>query len=293
MLALFFALALPCHTLAADKLPVVVSFSILADLVNVVGGERVNVSSLVGPNEDAHVFEPRPSDSKNIVQAKLVVLNGLDFEPWAQKLVKSSGYKGPVVQATDGIKPLRLPAHKSHGHGELDPHAWQNPTNVAHYVRNIATALTQVDAAGASTYEANAKAYVQQLQALDAWAKEQFGAIELAKRKVITSHDAFGYLGVHYQIGFLAPQGLSTDAQPSAKQVASLIRQIKRENIKAVFVENMSNPKLLTQLSKEAGVQPGATLYADALSGPNEPAATYLQMMRHNITQLAQGIKQN
>jgi zinc/manganese transport system substrate-binding protein len=292
-LALVLALLLPTHGLAADKLPVVASFSILADLVQVVGGERVNVVSLVGPNEDAHVFEPKPSHSKSIAQAKLVVINGLGFEPWAQKLVKSSGYKGRVLVASEGIKPLNVPGHKNHNHGELDPHAWQNPDNVAQYVRNIAAALAQMDSAGAGTYEANAKAYIQQLQALDSWAKEQFGPIALDKRKVITSHDAFGYLGVRYQIAFLAPQGLSTEAQPSAKQVATLIRQIKRENIKAVFVENMSNPKLLAQLSQEAAVTPGGTLYADALSAANEPAATYLQMMRHNITQLAQGMKQN
>lgn len=278
---------------AADKLPVLASFSILGDLVRVVGGDRVSVTTLVGPDEDAHVFEPKPQDAKNILQTRLLVTNGLGFEPWAQKLVKSAGYKGLSVVASQGIKPRTLPAEKGHSHAETDPHAWQDPTKVMVYVRNIAAALGQLDPANAASYQGNSEAYVKELQALDAWAKEQFAAIPAGKRKVITSHDAFGYFGAHYQVGFLAPQGISTDAEPSAKEVAQLIRQIQRENIKAVFLENMSNPKLLTQLSKDAGVTVGPELYVDALSAPGGPADSYLKLMRHNVTQLVSGIKQN
>jgi len=161
------------------------------------------------------------------------------------------------------------------------------------YVRNIAAGLSRVDPAGASAYQANAEAYVKELQALDSWAKEQFATIPAEKRKVITSHDAFGYFAAHYGIQFLAPQGVSTEAEPSAKQVAQLIRQLQREKIKAVFVENMTNPKLLAQLSKDAGVTVGTALYADALSAPGKPGSTYLQMVRHNVTQLAAGMKLN
>lgn len=278
---------------AADKLPVLASFSILGDLVRVVGGDRVSVTTLVGPDEDAHVFEPKPQDAKNILQTRLLVTNGLGFEPWAQKLVKSAGYKGLSVVASQGIKPRTLPAEKGHSHAETDPHAWQDPTKVMVYVRNIAAALGQLDPANAASYQGNSEAYVKELQALDAWAKEQFAAIPAGKRKVITSHDAFGYFGAHYQVGFLAPQGISTDAEPSAKEVAQLIRQIQREKIKAVFLENMSNPKLLTQLSKDAGVTVGPELYVDALSAPGGPADSYLKLMRHNVTQLVSGIKQN
>lgn len=278
---------------AADKLPVLASFSILGDLVRVVGGDRVSVTTLVGPDEDAHVFEPKPQDAKNILQTRLLVTNGLGFEPWAQKLVTSAGYKGRSVVASQGIKPRSLPAEKGHSHAETDPHAWQDPTQVMVYVRNIAAALGRLDPANASSYQGNSEAYVKELQALDAWAKEQFAAIPAGKRKVITSHDAFGYFGAHYQVGFLAPQGISTDAEPSAKEVAQLIRQIQREKIKAVFVENMSNPKLLTQLSKDAGVTVGPELYVDALSAPGGPADTYLKLMRHNVTQLVLGMKQN
>ncbi|WP_411882458.1 metal ABC transporter substrate-binding protein [Polaromonas sp. YR568] len=286
-----FAVAATSH--AADKLPVLASFSILGDLVRVVGGERVSVTTLVGPDEDAHVFEPKPQDAKNILQTRLLVTNGLGFEPWAQKLVQSAGYKGRSVVASQGVKPRTLPSEKGHSHAETDPHAWQDPTLVMVYVRNIAAALGQLDPASASSYQANSEAYVKELQALDAWAKEQFAAIPAAKRKVITSHDAFGYFGAHYQVGFLAPQGLSTEAEPSAKEVAQLIRQIQREKIKAVFVENMSNPKLLAQLSKDAGVTVGPELYVDALSASGGPADTYLRLMRHNVTQLVSGMKQN
>ena len=228
-----------------------------------------------------------------------VVLNGLGFEPWAGKLLKSSGYKGETVTAAKGVKARAMQeekghsAHAGHAHKEMDPHAWQNPNHVALYVRNIAAGLAKVDAAGAATYQANAEAYVKELQALDTWAQAQIATIPADKRKVITSHDAFGYFAAQYGVKFLAPQGLNTEAEPSAKQVAQLIKQIQREKIRAVFVENMSNPKLIAQLSKDAGATLGASLYADALSTVDQPGATYLQMMRHNVTQLVAGMKRN
>ena len=290
------------HSFAADKLAVTTSFSILGDLVRVVGGERVNVTNLVGPDQDAHVFEAKPSDAKLLLQSRLLVSNGLGFDPWAQNLARSAGYKGLTVVASKGLKPLAevaKPAAKGHGHGhghahgEADPHAWQNPNNVVLYVRNIAAALSQLDPASASTFQTNADAYVKELQALDVWAKAQFNAIPAAQRKVITSHDAFGYLAAHYQITFLSPQGISTEAQPSARDVARLITQIQREKIRAVFLENISNQRLLEQLSKDAGTTVGAKLYADALSGPDQAGATYLLMMRHNVSQLAAGMRLN
>ncbi len=298
LLAAIAALALwGSPALAAEKVPVTASFSILGDLVKVVGGDRVTVTTLVGPNEDAHVFEAKPSDAKTLLASKLWIVNGLGFEPWATKLAKSVGYKGETVVASKGVKGRTMPADDGHGKGngysEADPHAWQNPDNVVLYVRNIAAGLAKVDPSGATAYQANAEAYVKQLQTVDAWAKEQFATIPADKRKAITSHDAFGYLAAHYQIQFLAPQGVNTDSEPSAKQVAQLIKQIQREKIKAVFVENMSNPKLITQLSKDAGVTVGASLYADALSSADKPGATYLQMLRHNVTQLVAGMKLN
>lgn len=283
---------------AAEPLPVVASFSILADLVRAVGGERVSVTTLVGPNEDAHVFEPRPADARAIVQSQLLVVNGLGFEPWAQKLARSAGYKGETVVASRGVKARVMAEEKSHDdkahlHDEFDPHAWQSPDNVMLYVRNISAALSKADPAGSAVYQANTDTYVKELQALDTWAKTQFAAIPPAGRKVITSHNAFGYFAAQYQIKFLAPQGISTDAQASAKSVAQLIKQIQREKIRAVFVENMSNPKLLAQLGKDAGVTIGPALYVDALSAAGGPADSYLKLMRHNVMQLALGMKQN
>lgn len=288
------ALALCAGTtlsLAADKLPVMASFSILGDLVQVVGGDRVAVTTLVGADQDAHAFELKAADAKNLLQTKLLVTNGLGFEPWAQKLVKSAGYKGQSLVASQGIKARAMPVEK--GKAEPDPHAWQDPTNVVFYVRNIAAALSKLDPVGASTFQANSEAYVKELEALDTESKAAFAAIAPDKRKVITSHDAFGYFGARYSIRFLAPQGMSTEAEPSAKEVAKLIRQIQKEKIRAVFVENMSNPKLLAQLSKDAGVTVGPALFVDALSKAGGPADSYLKLMRHNAAQLAAAIKQN
>ena len=267
---------------AADKLPVVASFSILGDIVRVVGGDRVSVVTLVGPDEDAHAFETKPSDVKTILASKLVVTNGLGFEPWSDRLIKSAGYKGEIAVVSKGVKVTGS-----------DPHAWQNPNNVVIYTRNLAAAMGKVDPAGASLYQANAAAYTQELLQLDVWVKEQFAAIPKAKRKVITSHDAFGYFAAHYGVAFLAPQGVSTETEPSAKQIAQLIKQIQREKIRAVFVENMSSPQLVAQLSKDAGAAVGASLYADALSTADKPGSTYLKMMRHNATQLAKGMLLN
>jgi zinc/manganese transport system substrate-binding protein len=295
---------------AQDKLPVVASFSILGDFVRVVGGDRVSIHNLVGPDEDAHVFEPKPSDAKTLLAAKLLVSNGLDFEPWLDKLSVAAGYKGQSVVASQGVKLRSMVSesadketghtskdkgdHDEHNdHAGSDPHAWQDPQNAILYVNNIAKALSKIDPAGAVFYQKNSAAYVTQLQSLEAWGQQQFTAIAPDKRKVITSHDAFGYFAAHYKIKFLAPQGISTSAEPSAKQVAQLIRQLKREKIRAIFLENMSNTKLLSQLSKDVGIKVGPVLYVDALSLPNGPAPDYLSLMRYNITELARGLALN
>lgn len=284
---------LPLPGMAAEPLPVVASFSILGDLVQAVGGERVKVTTLVGPNADAHTFEPKPMDAKAILDARLFVINGLNFEPWAQKLAKSANFKGQTLVASQGIQPRNMPPEKGHAHADTDPHAWQDPSNVVLYVKNIAKSLSSLDPAGASSYQKNSDDYVKQLLALDQFTKEQLAAIAAPSRQVITSHDAFGYFAARYQIRFLAPQGINADAEPSAKEVAQLIRQIKRDQIKAVFVENMSNPKLLAQITRDTGVTMGPKLYVDALSGPNEAGSSYLKMMHHNVTQLVAGMKLN
>jgi zinc/manganese transport system substrate-binding protein len=277
-------LAVPTH--AADKIKVVASFSIIADLVRQVGGDRVDVTMLVGPNADMHVFQPTPADAKAFAGAQLVVINGLGFEGWADRLAKASGYKGPTVVASSGVKPLEADDHdhggKGHAHERFDPHAWQRVANVKAYVANIRDGLAAVDAAGKVDYEAAAASYLRELDAVEAEIRSAFAGIPKAKRRVITSHDAFTYYGDAYGITFLAPQGVTGDSEPTAKDVAALIRQIRREKVKAVFVENISSPRLIERIAKETGAALGGTLYSDALSDAGGPAATYLAMMRHN-----------
>ena len=298
MLLTVAVLGLGAPAFAAEKLPVVATFSILGDMVSTIGGDRIAVTSLVGADQDAHVFEPKPSDVKAVSQAKLVVSNGLGFEGWIARLVKSSNYKGELVVVTEGIQARKMEAdehgaHKGHSKEIADPHAWQNPANAVIYTKAIVAALSKVDPEGAALYQQNGDHYIQAITELDTWAKAQFEQIPVAKRKVITSHDAFGYLGAQYGIKFLSPQGVSTEGAASAKDVANLIRQIKRERIKAVFIENMSNPKVLEQLSKEADISPVGELYPDALSAADGPAPSYLKMMRNNVEQLLAGLKRN
>jgi zinc/manganese transport system substrate-binding protein len=281
---------------AAEKLPVVASFSILGDIVAQVGGDRIAVSTLVGPDQDAHVYQPTPDDIKKVTHAKLVVVNGLGFEGWMERMAQAANYKGEIVVASKGVKAREMAdAHEAgREHAEhTDPHAWQDPVNVIGYTGNIVSALSKLDPAGAATYKKNGDAYIAALKQLDAWASAQIAAIAPAKRKIITSHDAFHYFGAHYRIVFIAPQGMSTDSEPSAREVAAMIGQMKKERIKAVFIENMTSPKLLEQISRDAGVTVGGKLYSDALSGPQGAAPDYLSMMRYNVGQILDGLRKN
>lgn len=297
--AILFGLFIAAPAGAAERVKVVTSFSIIGDLVRQIGGERVAVTTLIGPDADAHVFQPTPADSKSLLDAGLVVINGLGFEGWADRLVKASGYKGARLVASAGLKPLAADddhGHdtgrgKDHDHGRDDPHAWQNVANARTYVANIRDALIAVDAAGRAHYEAAAASYLRQLDALDAEIKAAFAAIPKERRKIITHHDAFAYYGDAYGVTFLAPQGVTGEAEPSAGALAQLIRQIKREKIKAVFVENLSNDKLVDRLVKETGARLGGRLYSDALSAVGGPASTYLDMMRHNTRLMVEALK--
>ena len=269
---------------APDKLRVVATFSILGDFVKSVGGDRVEVTSLVGPNGDAHVYQPTPADAKTIGDAKVVFTNGLGFEGWMTRLVKASGTKAPVVVATRGIKPRRMAAGADHDHehGGTDPHAWQSVANAKVYVANIRDALVKADPAGKAAYEANAAAYLAKLDALEKDVKEELAQIPADRRKIITTHDAFGYFGQAYGIEFIAPQGVSTESEVSAKDIAAIITQIKKQKIPAVFLENVTDPRLLEQIAQETGAKIGGTLYSDALTDEKGPAPTYIDMMRHN-----------
>jgi zinc/manganese transport system substrate-binding protein len=289
LLAIAAGPALPLPGLAQEKLSVVASFSILGDFVREVGGERVAVTTLVGPDGDAHVYSPTPADAKSMAAAKLVVVNGLKFEGWLTRLVKSSGTKATVATATAGITSLKLAAD-DHGHGGEDPHAWQSVANAKLYVGNIRDALSTADPAGKAAYEANAAAYLAKLDALENEIKAAIARIPADRRKAITSHDAFGYFVKAYGIAFIAPQGVSTEAEASAKDVARIIRQIKAQKVPAVFLENVTNPRLAEQIARESGARIGGRLYSDALSSGEGPAGTYIAMMKHNISQIEKAL---
>jgi zinc/manganese transport system substrate-binding protein len=290
LLGLTAGLALPLPIFAQEKLPVVASFSILGDFVREIGGERVAVTLLVGPDGDAHVYSPTPADAKTVAGAKLVVVNGLKFEGWLTRLIKSSGTKATIATATTGITPLKMADDHGHGHGGEDPHAWQSVANARLYVGNVRDALVAADPAGKAAYEANATTYLAKLDGLESEIKAAVARIPADRRKAITSHDAFGYFVKAYGIAFIAPQGVSTEAEASAKDVARIIRQIKAEKVPAVFLENISNPRLAEQIAKESGAKIGGRLYSDALSAADGPAGTYIAMMKHNISQIEKAL---
>ena len=273
---------------ADEPLPVVASFSILGDLTARVGGDRIALTTLVGPDGDAHVYEPGPGDARAVSEARLLVVNGLGFEGWMDRLKGAAGFDGIEVVATAGVEPLKLAEDDDHGHdhghdhGAIDPHAWQNVANAEIFVRNIAAGLEQADPAGAAVYRANAEAYLAELKALDADIRTSLAAVPAERRVLVTSHDAFGYFAAAYGLKVLAPQGISTEAEASAADVAALIRQIRKDGVQAVFVENVTDPRLLEQIVRETGARIGGTLYSDALSPPGTGAATYVGMMRHN-----------
>jgi zinc/manganese transport system substrate-binding protein len=290
LLGLAAGVTLPFPAFAQEKLSVVASFSVLGDFVREIGGERVAVTTLVGPDGDAHVYSPTPADAKTVAGAKLVVVNGLKFEGWLTRLVKSSGTKATVATATTGITPLKTADDHGHGHGGEDPHAWQNVANARLYAGNVRDALIAADSAGKATYEANATAYLAKLEALEAEIKATIARIPADRRRAITSHDAFGYFVKAYGIEFIAPQGVSTEAEASAKDVARIIRQIKAQKVPAVFLENITNPRLAEQIARESGAKIGGRLYSDALSAENGPAGTYIAMMKHNISQIEKAL---
>ena len=323
LLASAAALALVSPAFAEEKLNIIATFSILGDIVANVGRDRVEVTTLVGPDGDAHVFQPAPADALAVAGAQVIVANGLGFEGWMDRLVEASGTKATIISASEGIAPIAFgeekhdhaegeahdhdhaegeahdhdhakeeAGHEGHDHGAFDPHAWQSVTNVAIYVGNIERGLAAADPAGAEIYKVNAAAYLAELDALDAEIRAAVAALPEDRRTVVTSHDAFGYFAADYGLTFVAPQGVSTEAEASAQDVAALITQIRDAGIAAVFVENIADRRLLDQIAAETGAAIGGTLYSDALSGPEGPAATYLAMMRHNLGQLTGALSQ-
>ncbi len=326
------ALALPWHTAAAEPTPVVTTFSILGDMVKNIGGEHIEVTSLVGPNGDTHAYIPTTADARVLSEAKVLFINGLEFEGWLDRLIDASDFNGERVTTTAGIEAMAFKeggdhhddehhddedkAHDKetsehhdkdekehhddneehhddehdHHHGAFDPHAWQSLQNAITYVDNITAALAKAAPEHASSFYQNRESYVAEIKALDKANRETLARLPAEKRIVVTSHDAFQYLGRDYELSFLAPQGLSTDSEASARDVADLIIQMRKQKISAVFIENITNPKLLEQIANETGASIGGTLYPGALSDTDGPAATYLDMMQHNANTLAKAL---
>ncbi len=289
------ALALAVVPVSAQQatggpLKVVATFSILGDLAKNVGGDRVGVTTLVGPNSDTHVYTPTPSDAKKITDAKLVIVNGLGLEGWLPRLIKSSGGKAATVVATKGIAARKVEDNHGHDHGDADPHAWQSVLNAKIYATNIRDALIAADPAGAETYKANAASYLAKLDALDREIREAVAKIPPQRRSVISTHNAFGYFAAAYGIEFIAPQGVSTESEPSARDIAAIITQIRKRKIPAVFLENVSDPRLMRRIAAETGANIGGTLYSDSLTDEKGPAPTYIDMVRHNIKALTSAL---
>jgi zinc/manganese transport system substrate-binding protein len=268
---------------AQDRLNVVASFSILGDFVKNVGGERVDVTTLVGPDGDVHVYAPAPADARKVADARLLVINGLGLEGWLPRLLQASGGKAPIIVATRGIAPLKLGS-------DADPHAWQSVENAKKYVTNIRDALAAADPAAAEVFRRQAEVYIAKLDALDREVRQAVKQIPENHRKVISTHDAFGYFAAAYGIRFIAPLGVSTESEASARDIAGIITQIKTEKIPAVFLENISDPRLIRRISAETGARVGGTLFSDSLTGEKGDAPTYIDMVRHNIKALTSAL---
>ena len=307
---------IPTASWAEQPIPVVATFSILGDMVERIGGEHIALTTLVGPEGDAHVYQPTPKAARSVAEADLLFMNGLEFEGWLERLAEAASFDGAMVVATTGVSPIAFEEHEDddhgdhaghdehdehaghdehdehagHDHGTFDPHAWQSLDNAVIYANNIAAGLAQADPANASEYYTNRAAFVAEIVALKSDIDAMMAALPADKRTVVTPHDAFGYFAEAYNLTFEAPQGMSTESEVSAADVAALITQIRRESISAVFIESITDNRMMEQIANETGATIGGTLYSDALSGETGPASTYLDMMRHNATTLSDAL---
>jgi zinc/manganese transport system substrate-binding protein len=316
---------IPTASWAEQPIPVVATFSILGDMVERIGGEHIALTTLVGPEGDTHVYQPTPKAARSVAEADLLFMNGLEFEGWLERLAEAASFDGAMVVATTGVSPIAFEEHEDddhgdhaghdehdehaghdehdehaghdehdehagHDHGTFDPHAWQSLDNAVIYANNIAAGLAQADPANASKYYTNRAAFVAEIVALKSDIDAMMAALPADKRTVVTPHDAFGYFAEAYDLTFEAPQGMSTESEVSAADVAALITQIRRESISAVFIESITDNRMMEQIANETGATIGGTLYSDALSGETGPASTYLDMMRHNATTLSDAL---
>ena len=287
------AFLLAAQVRAQAPISVVVTFSILQDLVNEIVSPDIVVRTLVQSDADTHSYQMRPSDAQTVTKAQLLVSNGLGLETWLPRLLGATEFRGRHVVASDGIDPLHRAQWLSHAGAGTDPHAWQDVSCVRQYVANIAAGVVAVDPANATIHHLRAKAFDQRLAALDDWIKSQIETVPVAKRQVLTGHDAFGYFARAYGVRFVASQGMSTESEPTARDIAAIISMVRRLHIKALFIENLTNPTLIRQIAEDADAVVGPPLYSDALSSRGGPAATYEAMMRYNVNALVAGMSRN
>ncbi len=308
-----FTLSFPMASWAEEPLPVVATFSILGDMVKRIGGEHIALTTLVGPDGDTHVYQPTPKAARSVAEADGLFLNGLDFEGWLERLAEAASFDGTMVVATNGVVPIAFDDHDDHDdekhddhddrddhddhddhaghdHGAFDPHAWQSLENAVIYANNIAAGLAQADPENAGDYYTNRAAFVAEVEVLKSEVDAMMKNLPSDKRTVVTAHDAFGYFGATYDLTFVAPQGISTDSEVSAGDLAALITQIREESISAVFIESLTDNRMIEQIAKETGATIGGMLYAGALSAQSGPASNYLDMMRHNATTLFEAL---
>jgi zinc/manganese transport system substrate-binding protein len=273
----------PTHA-ETKKISVVASFSIIGDLVQQVGGDHVSITMIVGPEEDAHVYQPSPADARKITQAEIIFINGLGFEGWLSRLINATKSKGTVVDLSSKIKARQT-------QGEIDPHVWQDVNNVKIYIQEICQALIAIDPNNGADYQKNSQLYIEKLSKLDNEIVESLTNIPLDDRRAVSTHDAFGYFSARYGVAFLAPQGVSTEAEASARDIARIIDAAKAQKVKAVFLENVADPRLARRISAETNARLGGTLYSDSLTGAKGDGATYLEMMRHNVKEIIRALK--
>lgn len=265
---------------AGEPLRVVASIGLLGDMVRAIGGDHVTLTVLVGAGGDVHAYEPTPAASRELAGADLVIVNGLGLEGWLDRLVAASGYSGPVVAASRDVVPRRV---DEDGREVADPHAWQDLGNGRRYAMTIGEALAAADPADAALYAEATRRYLAAIEAMDGWVRREIARVPPERRRLVTSHDAFGYFGAAYGVRFLPAEGIAEAGEPSAADLARLIGQIRRERITTLFLENAASPRLLEQLARETGARLGGALYADALSPEGGPADSYLGLFRHNV----------
>jgi zinc/manganese transport system substrate-binding protein len=293
------ALLMAAPALAADRIPVAATFSVIADMLANVGGDRLDIKTIVKAGEDSELYQPTAADVATVAAARAIFLNDLneEFEPWLEPLLKQAQFKGTKVVVSRNVRVLMAEEeHPISGRllpSAVDQHAWLDPRNGIIYVRNIAAALARLDPTGADFYEARAMAYEKAILAVDAWGRQEIAAVPAAKLRALTSHDSLQYIANCYGITLLSVNGWTNKSEPSAEELAKLARQIRVERVKALFLDSITDPRAMQRIAGETGARIGGTLYGDALSPIGGEADTYLKMLRHDVSTLKAGMMAN